>query len=164
VIEFREQTIVNFFSEMGDYAKDCGLKNALCVLPEEEPLRGVRNWEVLTAIPSLDIFGTDPYWAIRGMPLEPYVRDTTLRAKALCEKYGLELQMWVLAFLIQEGREDEVMRAAEIFYEEGVRNIAAWSYGGGGWTYARSENADKVWENVGKVFGELHQRARVESS
>ena len=63
--------------------------------------------------------------------------------------------MWVLAFLIQEGREDEVIRAAEIFYEEGVRNIAAWSYGGGGWTYARSVNAAKVWENLGQVFGRL---------
>ncbi len=162
-IEFREHTIVDFFSEMGDYAKSCGLKNALCVLPEEEPLRGVSNWEVLTSIPSLDIFGTDPYWALRGYPVEPYVRDSTIKAKTLCEKYGLELQMWVLAFLIEEGKEDEVARAAEIFYEEGARNIAAWSYGGGGWTYARSENASKVWENIGNVFGALHQRAKADS-
>jgi hypothetical protein len=160
VIAFRERTVVDFFSELGDHAKACGLRNALCVLPDEDPLRGVGNWEVLTSIPSLDIFGTDPYWGIRGLPLEPYVRDTTLKAKALCEKYGLELQMWVLAFLIQEGREDEVMRAAEIFYEEGVRNIAAWSYGGGGWMYTRSENADTVWENLRKVFGKLHAQAQ----
>ena len=164
VIEFREQTVVDFFSEMGDYAKSCGLKNALCVLPHEDSARGVSKWELLTAIPSLDIFGTDPYWAIRGYSVEPYVRDMTIRARALCDKYNLELQMWVLAFLIPEGREDEVIQATEIFYEEGVRNIAAWSYGGGGWTYARSENADKVWENVGKVFKELHQRAKTESA
>jgi hypothetical protein len=44
------------------------------------------------------------------------------------------------------------MRAAEIFHEEG---IAAWSYGGGGWTYARSQSPQKVWENLGKVFGRL---------
>ena len=47
------------------------------------------------------------------------------------------------------------MSAAEISHEEGVRNIAAWSYGGGGWTYARSQNPEKVWENLGKVFGRL---------
>jgi hypothetical protein len=155
VIRFRENTVVGFFSEMGEYAKKCGMKNALCVLPFEDARRGVTNWDALAAIPSVDIFGTDPYWAIHGVPLEPYVRDTTKKARALCEKYGRELQMWVLAFLIQDGREDEVIRAAEIFYEEGVRNIAARSYGGGGWTYVRSENADKVWENIGRVFARL---------
>jgi hypothetical protein len=159
VVAFREATVVNFFSELGEYAKQCGMKNALCVLPEEDASRGVSNWEALASIPSLDIFGTDPYWAIWGHPLEPYVRDKARKAKALCDKYGRETQMWVLAFLIQEGREDEVMRAAEIFYEEGVRNIAAWSYDGGGWTYTRSENAEKVWENVGKVFGKLQRQA-----
>ena len=155
VTAFREGTIVSFFSELGDYARQCGLKNALCVLPDEEPLRGISDWEALASIPSLDIFGTDPYWAVRGYPLEPYVRDKTRRARSVCEKFGLELQMWVLAFLIQEGREDEVSRAAEIFHEEGVRNIAAWSYGGGGWMYTRSDNAEKVWENLGRVFKKL---------
>jgi hypothetical protein len=155
VIAFREATLVDFFSGLCDQAKAHGMKNALCVLPQEDARRGVSNWEALAAIPSLDIFGTDPYWAFWGQPLEPYVREKTRKAKAVCEKYGRELQMWLLAFLIQEGREDEVMRAAEIFYEEGVRNIAAWSFGGGGWTYARSANAERVWENVGKVFGKL---------
>jgi hypothetical protein len=155
VIAFREATLVGFFSELCDHAKTCGMKNALCVLPQEDARRGVSSWDSLAALPSLDIFGTDPYWAFWGQPLEPYVRETTRKAKAITEQYGLELQMWVLAFLIQEGREDEVIRAAEIFYEEGVRNIAAWSYGGGGWTYARSVNAAKVWENLGQVFGRL---------
>jgi hypothetical protein len=155
VIALREATLVAFFSELCDHAKACGMKNALCVLPQEDAGRGVSDWETLAAIPSLDIFGTDPYWAFWGESLEPYVREKTRRAKAVAEKYGRELQMWVLAFLIQEGREDEVMRAAEIFHEEGVRNIAAWSYGGGGWTYARSQNPERVWENLGKVFGRL---------
>jgi hypothetical protein len=155
VIAFREATLVDFLSELCDHARACGMKNALCVLPQEDAGRGVSDWEALATIPTLDIFGTDPYWAFWGQPLEPYVREKTRKAKAVCEKHGRELQMWVLAFLIQEGREDEVMRAAEIFYEEGVRNIAAWSYGGGGWTYARSVNAEKVWENLGKVFGRL---------
>lgn len=155
VIAFREATLVDFFSELCDHAKACGMRNALCVLPQEDASRGVSNWEALAAIPSLDIFGTDPYWAFWGQPLEPYVREKTRKAKAVCKKHGRELQMWILAFLIQEGREEEVVRAAEIFHEEGVRNIAAWSYGGGGWTYARSVNAEKVWENLGKVFGRL---------
>jgi hypothetical protein len=155
VIAFREATLVEFFTELCDHARVCGMKNALCVLPQEDARRGVSNWEALAAIGSLDIFGTDPYWAFWGQPLEPYLRETTRKAKAISEKYGRELQMWVLAFLIPEGREDEVTRAVEIFHEEGVRNIAAWSYGGGGWTYARSQNPEKVWENLGKAFGKL---------
>lgn len=155
VIKHREWTVVDFFSEMCEYAKNCAMKNAVCVLPEEDPRRGISSWDALAAIPSLDIFATDPYWAFRGLSVEPYVREKTRRAKAICEKYGLELQMWIQAFMIPEGREDEVIQAAEIMYEEGARNIAAWSYGGGGWTLARSENADKVWENLGRVFGKL---------
>jgi len=158
VIGFREQTVVDFFTYVCDYAKQCGLKNALCVLPEEDSLHGVTGWNALAAIPSLDIFGTDPYWAIHGMPLESYVREKTRAAKALCARYGKELQMWVQAFLIQEGREDEVMQAAEILYEEGARNIAAWSYRGGGWMCVRSDNGEKVWDNLGKIFGRLHAR------
>lgn len=157
VVAFREATVVDFFSGLGDYAKECGMKNALCVLPDRHAGHGGSDWDALAAIPSLDIFGTDPYWAVFGHPLEPYVRDKTREAMAVCEKYGRELQMWVLAFMIQEGKEDEVTRAAEIFYEEGVRNIAAWSYEGGGWTYTRSENAEKVWENLGEVFGRLQK-------
>jgi len=155
VIAFREATLVDFFSELCEHAKACGMKNALCVLPQEDSRRGVSDWEALVAIPSLDIFGTDPYWAFWGQPLEPYLREKTRKAKALAEKYGRELQMWVLAFLIQRGREDEVARAVEILYEEGVRNIAAWSYGGGGWTYARSQDPEKVWEKLGEAFGKL---------
>ncbi len=154
-IAFRDATLVDFFTELCESARACGMKNALCVLPHENARRGISSWDAFASIPSLDIFGTDPYWAFWGEPLEPWVRETTRKAKAVADEYGCELQMWVLAFLIQEGREDEVMRAAEIFHEEGVRNIAAWSYGGGGWTYARSANAEKVWENVGKVFGKL---------
>lgn len=157
VVAFREDTVVEFFASLCDYVKECGLRNALCVLPEEDSHRGVSDWARLASIPSLDIFGTDPYWALKGLPVEPYVRDTTRKAKALCEKYGRELQMWVLAFLIPEGREDEVTQATEIFYEEGVRNIAAWSYGGGGWMFTRSENAERVWENLGEVFGTLQR-------
>ncbi|GAB4330406.1 MAG: hypothetical protein Kow0099_00970 [Candidatus Abyssubacteria bacterium] len=156
VKRFREKTVVDFFTELCDHAKRCGLKNALCVLPDEDVRRGVSDWKALASIHSLDIFGTDPYWAINGYPLEEYVREKTKRARALCDQNGLELQMWVQAFLIQDGREHEVVRATEILYEEGARNIAAWSYGGGGWMFTRSDNAEKVWENLGRVFGKLH--------
>jgi sugar phosphate isomerase/epimerase len=157
VVRFREQTVVDFFKELCDHARACGMKNALCVLPEQDAAHGTTGWEALAAIPSLDIFGTDPYWAINGKPLESYCREKTREAKTLCEKYGRELQMWVQAFLIQEGKEDEVMQAAEFLYDEGARNIAAWSYGGGGWMIVRSDNADKVWSNLGKVFEKLHK-------
>jgi hypothetical protein len=62
--------------------------------------------------------------------------------------------MRILAFPIQKGREDEVICAAAILHEEAVRNTAAWS-DGGGWTCARSQNPEKVWENLGRVFGKL---------
>jgi hypothetical protein len=49
---------------------------------------------------------------------------------------------------------DVILRPGE--YQKGQSDCR--ELGGGGWTYARSLNAEKVWENLRKVFGELRAR------
>ncbi len=156
VVRFRDDSIVSFFSEMTAYAKDKGLANALCVLPEENPLIGISSWEKLAAVPSVDVFGTDPYWIVFKKPVDPYVRDAARKIVEIAARYGKEPQMWVQAYGVPAGREWEVGRAVQIISEEGISNIAAWSYRGGSPMNLASDDPEKVWA----VLGEAYRRAR----
>ncbi len=156
VILFRDESIVSFLTEMTGYAKGKGVTNALCVLPEENPLIGISSWEKLAAVASVDVFGTDPYWIVFGKPLEPYVRDASRQIVRLAGTYGKEPQMWVQAYGVPAGREDEVGRAIRIMAQEGISNIAAWSYRGGAPMDLASDNPERVWE----VLGEAYRKVR----
>ncbi len=156
VVAFRDDSIVSFFSEMTAYAKGSGLSNALCVLPEENPLIGISSWEKLAAVPYVDIFGTDPYWIVFNKPLEQYVGEAAKKIVDISSRYGKEPQMWVQAYGVPAGREHEVGRAVEIIAEQGIRNIAAWSYRGAAPMNIASDNPDRVWE----VLGEAYRKVR----
>jgi hypothetical protein len=103
---------------------------------------------------SFDVFGTDPYWMIHNKPLEPYVRDTTKKVMDISSRTGKEAQLWVQAFLIWAGREEEVGRAVEIMVEEGAKNIAAWAYFGSAFWNHKCQDHEKVWEVIGRAFAE----------
>jgi hypothetical protein len=156
VIRFRDETIVDFFSEMTGLAKERGMGNALCVLPDENPLLGVSSWKLLAAMESFDVFGTDPYWMIHDKPLEPYVRDTTKKVMDISARTGKESQLWVQAFLIWAGREEEVGRAVQIMVEEGAKNIAAWAYLGSAFWNHKCQDHEKVWEVIGRAYAAAH--------
>ena len=158
VIKFRDDVILEFFKELVSYAKGKGLKNAVCVLPDEDPLFGVSSWEKVVELDEIDIFGTDPYWMLWQKPLDEYVRGLTRKVLDMCSRNKKEAQMWVQSFMILEGREEEVGKAAEIMAEEGVKNIAAWSYLGGAFMNHKSQNHEKVWEVLGEVYGKIRGR------
>lgn len=155
VIRFRDDVIVSFLAGLADYARERGLANAVCMLPDENPLSGVSSWERVAAIPSLSIFGTDPYWHLFNRPLEEYITGKSRRVLDLCRRHGKEAQIWVQAFLIPAGREEEVGRAAELAAEAGVKNIAAWAYLGSAFWNHKCEDHEKVWDVLGKSFGKI---------
>jgi hypothetical protein len=156
VIGFRDESIVSFFTEMTGYAKGKGIKNALCVLPEENPLIGISSWEKLASIPALDVIGTDPYWIVFNKPLEQYVGEACAKIRGLAARYGKEPQMWVQAYGVPVGREGEVGRAVEVIAAAGIANIAAWSYRGGAPMNLASDDPARVWE----VLGEAYRKVR----
>ncbi len=156
VIAFRDGSIVSFFREMTEYGARLRMKNGLVMLPEENYLTGVSSWDKLASIEEVDIFGTDPYWIIFRKDLDPYVRDAARRVMEISKKYGKEPQIWVQAYKVPAGREPEVGRAVEVIVEEGIGNVAAWSYRGGAPMNLRSDNPDLVW----KVLGEAFMKAR----
>jgi len=158
VIAFRDESIVSFFKTLTEYSqKTHSMKNALCVLPDENPLMGVSSWDLLASLPSISIFGTDPYWMLWNKPLLDYVRASTRRIIDICSRFGKEPQMWVQAFLIYEGREEEVGQVARIMAQEGIKNIAAWSYRGGAYMNLKSVHHEQVWKILGEAFGEMRK-------
>ena len=158
VIDFRDRSIADFFSELTGLGAKMGLKNAVVMLPDESHLTGVSSWDVIASLDTVDIFGTDPYWYIFKRPLDDFVRGSTKKVAQICDKYNKEPQMWVQAYKVPVGREEEIFRAIEIIAEEGVKNIAAWSYKGGAYMDLMSEDYLKVWDILGRAYGKLNER------
>ena len=152
VIKFRDESIVAFFEGITEYGAGLKMKNALVMLPEESYLTGVSSWETLVSLKYIDIFGTDPYWIIFRKDLDSYVRDASKKVMEISKKYGKEPQMWVQAYKVPAGRESEVGLAVDVIGDEGIRNIAAWSYRGGAPMNLKSDNPNLVWKVLGEAF------------
>ena len=159
VADFREDTIVGFLEMMCTYVKQSGVRNAVCLLPYEDVEHGVVHWEKVARIEGLDILGVTPFWHLWGKDLDEFVGYFARKVATLCRAYGKEPQLWLQAFLIDAGREQELSRAAEVSWESGVRNIAAWGFEGcGHMTAIRPERPEVVWRVLGDTFRALRSR------
>lgn len=159
VTAFREQSLLKFLDDMCIEARSMGMKNSVCVLPDEGGRLGLAagtgSWESIAGLESVDIFGTDPYWLLFGKEVTSYVGSMSKRVIELCTKYNKEPQAWVLAFLIPEGREEEVGQAVDVMYESGIRNIAAWGFKGCQFIDISCQNPEKVWQILGKAYNRV---------
>jgi len=159
---FRRRSLLEFLEDVCDEAKRLGMKNCVCVLPDEGggmgKAAGTAEWEKIALIPSLDIFGTDPYWILFGEEVEKFVRGLSMRVKEIADKYEKEAQAWVLAFIIPEGREEEVGAAVETIYDTGIRNILAWGYKGCHVIDITAKQPLKVWEILGEAYRKIHEK------
>jgi hypothetical protein len=64
--------------------------------------------------------------------------------------------MWVQAFDIAQGTEEDVRTAINVFKEVGIKNIAAWGYRGcKDMSYLACDDPDKVWRIVGESYKEF---------
>jgi hypothetical protein len=114
---------------------------------------GVGDFDSAAAIPDLDIFGCDPYWYFFGTDPEAFMRKYGEAAKAASEKYGRGLQLWVQAFSVPEGREEELRTGLRVAAEVGATHIAAWSYEAtASMSQIRCPRADLVWDILGEEF------------
>jgi hypothetical protein len=153
---FKEHSVVSFLTELCDYVKKQGKKNAVCLIPPYIVPESIRNWDSVAKIPSLDIIGTDPYWNLGDLDVAKVVREYSKRIVELSRRYKREGQIWILNFRIKAGREKDVEVACQAAYEEGIRNIAAWSFKGTGcMSYLACDNPDLVWEVLGSTYQKL---------
>lgn len=157
IVAFREETILSFLAEMLAYSRDKVQKNTVCLLPTENPMiAGVAEWEKVAGLPGLDMIATDPYWFVWGEKVEEFVPYFTHKVLALGEEFHLETQVWVQAFSVPDGREEEVGRAVELIAGLGGENIAAWSYRAASpMSGIKSDNPHLVWQVLGEAYRKL---------
>jgi hypothetical protein len=114
---------------------------------------GVGDFESAAAIPDLDIFGCDPYWYLFGTPAEEFMRTYGQLAASAAKRHNRELQFWVQAFSVPDGREEELRTGLRVAEELNATHIAAWSYDA---TRSMSKiacpRADDVWRIIGEEF------------
>lgn len=157
---FKEDCLVDFLKTLCGFAKKKGVINSMCYLPFENTST-FSDWSKPAKIGSLDIIGTDPYWRIGQAcgEVRQKVGGFANRIAKLAKEYNKEGQIWILNFGIKRGEEKNIEAAIEAAYEQGIRNIAAWSYYG---TYQMSNLASddpaKVWQVLGKAYKKLSRR------
>lgn len=156
-------SIRTFVKDLCDYAKKekKDIKNATCFLPFENYMVNFKDWEMLSDIKTLDIIGTDPYWQPGNNRQYVYERLKKYSRIVLdiAKKLNKEAQVWILNFNIKKGEEPLIETAVNAAYEEGIRNLAAWSYYGAGYfSLFPSEDPKLVWDTLGKAYGKLLQK------
>jgi len=119
---------------------------------------GVGDFDAASAIPALDIFGCDPYWYLFGTDAEAFMREYSRAAAHSATEHGCGLQLWVQAFRVPDGREEELRIGLRVAEEVEASHVAAWSYRA---TESMSEIAcarpDIVWQVVADEFRRLRR-------
>lgn len=118
---------------------------------------GIGDFDRCAAIPDLDVFGTDPYWYLFGTDAEMFMRAYGRAARDACQKHGRQLQLWLQAFRVPGGREDELRIGARVAGELGADYLAAWSFRA---TESMSQIACRDSERAWRVLGEEFRRLR----
>jgi hypothetical protein len=184
---FREASLLDLMSELCRLGHEKGLANALCLLPtdyrrmgfpeveerllplvtsagqEEEALAallhfGIHDWQAAAGIADLDILGSDPYWYFFGTHPERFMWAYAQRARDAARRYGRDLQLWVQAFLVPAGREEELRLGLRVAREVGATHVAAWSYEGtASMSRVRCARPEVVWRILGEAFAELRE-------
>ena len=171
---FREASLLELLADACRLGHEKGMRNALCLVPtgfaregflevEERLARvapnedavaaflhiGIDDWDAAAAIADLDIFGTDP---------ERFTRVYGQRAADAARAHGRDLQLWVQAFAVPEGREEELALGLKVAAEVGATHLAAWSYEGTASMSIRCARPDVAWRVLGEAFRELRAR------
>lgn len=157
VAEFRASRAVGFLEDVASHVKqvDPMVETVCCLLPTESPLIGLTDWTRVAELGCLDVLGTDPYYYQTGMTREQglrFFRETSSRLISLAEAHGKRSQLWLMGYNVPDGRESELLEAADIAADLGADSLFTWTYRGGEGAYYRSSNPGKVWDTVGEAY------------
>ncbi|MBI1882979.1 MAG: hypothetical protein HYS08_02100 [Chlamydiae bacterium] len=153
ILTFREECLISFLRSLCSRAHQLGFKNAVCLVPKFEKILGIEHWEKVASLPEVDILSADPYAILLNVQVRDFVREITQRVTGLAQKFGKESEIWVQAFRIPKGREEEVTWAIQEASSGKPSRLAVWSHRG---TEAMSElscdRPELVWEKVREGF------------
>jgi hypothetical protein len=153
---FQEIAMAELLGDVGERAHALGMDNAVCIMPPEASNPGFRDWDRAASIRALDNFGTDPYWiSFRGNAAE-FVAGHARRTVEVAERHGLAHHVWIQAFEVPAGREQEIELAVEAAVGAGATNLAVWSYDGcASMSTCECERPEEAWAAVRRAFGRL---------
>ncbi len=151
---FREDKAIEVLKEASSVAKEINskLKITACVLPTIDPWHGYGNWEKVARIKEFDVFSTSIMGY--GRPLKDYefVAEKTVE---MAKKYGKESQRWIMSYYSSPDNLEFIRTLVHLYADKGVDSIFSWTYRAGKWTVLSAPEPDKVWDILGKAFGEV---------
>ncbi|RKX57529.1 MAG: hypothetical protein DRP24_00110 [Thermotoga sp.] len=156
VSNFRNKTIKDFFEEVLSYSKKLGMKNVICFLPFESELFGLKDYESIAKIEYVDNIGSDPYWMAFKLEMNPFLKETTQKILKLSSKYGKENHMWLQAFKVPRGREEDIVKGAKILKKENVETVLFWGvFACKHISSIAPDDPEKAWEVVKQIVKEV---------
>ena len=153
IAEFRKECVISFITEMADFVKNkTKLISQIAMSPLDREL-----WERVANIPSIDIFGVDPYWLVQNSKAHKqrtfeWFMDMSAKAVKVAQKAKKPSVIWMNCWRIAAGREEEICKG--MLAVKGLKPdmIYAWSYKGGLGTHEACDNPAKAWDNFIKGF------------
>jgi len=156
VSNFRNETIKDFFEEVLSYSKKLGMKNVICFLPFESELFGLKDYESIAKIENVDNIGSDPYWMAFKLRMNPFLKETTQKILKLSSKYGKENHIWLQAFKVPRGREEDIVKGAKILKKENVDTVLFWGvFACKHISSIAPDDPEKTWEVVKQIVKEV---------
>jgi len=132
LINFRNESIVKLLNTLCATAATKHKKNNICMLPTEDTtMGGLSNWEYIKQIKNLDVISTDPYWQRKNKKVEEYVGYYCDKLQKLANEIRIPAEVWVQAYKIIGGRENEVANAIGLLQSKNADRIMFWSYKAG---------------------------------
>jgi hypothetical protein len=156
VIEFKKRSTVDFLLTQMKRVKAGGKLNNLCLFPTAHDEENIRHWEQYVKMPELDMFGSDPYWAPAGRDTREFVSKYSKGVMELCTEYGKAPHIWIQAFKIPAGTEEDVRTAIHAAVDAGVTDLSVWGFEACQHiSYIRCGDSPKVWSIVCEEFKRL---------
>jgi hypothetical protein len=165
--EFREKQLLGFIESILGTIKtvDSTKRTAVVLFPfEEGPVAAqagtLRDWDRLAALPTLDVFGTDPYCHLVGLPLS-WAEEIARRTISIANEHHKRSQLWVQLFSLTSGSEQEVATLVERYADLGVDEILAWTYRAAEGTTIACERPEAAWHALLRAFRSTKRTRRV---
>ena len=152
---FRIETIRRYCRQICTAVKliDPSLVTMNVMMPAESDF-----WESVADCEDLDVFGTDPYWLVPHPDCNYSIEQAiqySLEMKELCQKLGKQSQLWLGAWWIPGGKEEELYRGGKKLAALECDQFYNWSFRAGKGTSETSEDPDKTWAAIERLYREL---------
>ena len=89
-----------------------------------------------------------------------FVYNGTKKNLDVCANYNKDHNIWIQAFDIPRGREEEIIVATEAAYDAGARTILAWGYMGSESNDYAAKNPERTWDFTVEAMKRIRSEER----